>query len=139
MLMALAYLIDTSALARLAVPPVRAVVEPLVLAESVARCPLADLEMSAVARSEVQWDAVAALLGVFDMIEVTAGDVRRALQVQRLLAERQLHGRKIPSLVTAAVGERSGATVLHYDRDFELIARVTGQPQRWVVRSGSVD
>jgi len=110
-----------------------------VLAESVARCALADLELGVAARSEVQWDAVAAAVGVFGAIEVNAVDLRRALQVQRLLAERQLRGRKIPTLVTAAVAERSGATVLHYDRDFELIARVTGQPHRWVVRSGSVD
>jgi predicted nucleic acid-binding protein len=137
--MALTYVIDTSVLVRLTQAPVRAVVEPLVLAGSVARCTLTDLELGAVARSEVHWDTVAASLAVFDAIEVTMADLRRALQVQRLLAERHGRGRKIPTLVAAAVGERAGATLLHYDRDFELIARVTGQAHRWVVRSGSVD
>jgi predicted nucleic acid-binding protein len=34
----------------------------------------------------------------------------------------------VPDLVIAAVAERSGLTVLHLDKDFELIAEVTGQP-----------
>jgi hypothetical protein len=37
------------------------------------------------------------------------------------------------------VAELAGATVLHYDHDFEVIASVTGQAQEWVVPRGSVD
>jgi predicted nucleic acid-binding protein len=33
-----------------------------------------------------------------------------------------------PHLLTAAVAERERVTVLHYNSDFDLIARVTGQP-----------
>jgi len=29
--------------------------------------------------------------------------------------------------------------VLHYDRDFDLIAEVTGQPVEWVVPYGTAD
>jgi hypothetical protein len=29
--------------------------------------------------------------------------------------------------------------VLHYDADYELIARVTGQPCEWVVPPGTAD
>ena len=39
----------------------------------------------------------------------------------------------------AATAERYGATVLHYDADFDVIAEVTGQPVRWVVPRGSAD
>jgi hypothetical protein len=41
-----------------------------------------------------------------------------------------------PHLLTAAVAEHHAAIVLHYDADFEHIAAVTGQEQRWVVPRG---
>ncbi len=39
----------------------------------------------------------------------------------------------VADLIVAAVAERHGATVLHYDGDFDMVAEVTGQPTRWVV------
>ena len=54
---------------------------------------------------------------------------RRALEVQGLLAERGHHrAAKIPDLLIAATAESAGLTVLHVDKDFDLIADVTGQP-----------
>lgn len=41
-------------------------------------------------------------------------------------------------LVIAATAELNGATVLHYDVDYDRIAAVTGQPTEWVVPKGSV-
>lgn len=34
-------------------------------------------------------------------------------------------------LVLAATAELQGLALLHHDRDFDIIARVTGQPLRW--------
>jgi len=34
-------------------------------------------------------------------------------------------------LVVAATAELHGLTLLHHDRDFGVIASVTGQPVRW--------
>jgi predicted nucleic acid-binding protein len=34
----------------------------------------------------------------------------------------------IPDLIIAATAELAGLTVLHLDKDFEVIAQVTGQP-----------
>jgi hypothetical protein len=31
------------------------------------------------------------------------------------------------------------AILLHYDRHFDAIARVTGQPGEWIARRGSLD
>jgi predicted nucleic acid-binding protein len=39
----------------------------------------------------------------------------------------------------AAAAEESGLTVLHYDVDFDLIARVTGQRCEWMVPEGTID
>ena len=53
----------------------------------------------------------------------------RALQVQILLAGRGQHrAPSIPDLIIAATAELVGLTVLHLDKDYELIATHTGQP-----------
>ena len=53
----------------------------------------------------------------------------RAVQVQMLLADRGQHrAASIPDLLVAATAEIVGLTLLHVDKDFELIASLTGQP-----------
>lgn len=53
----------------------------------------------------------------------------RAIEVQRLLAERGQHrAPSVPDLIIAATAELAELTLLHIDKDFELIAEVTGQP-----------
>lgn len=53
----------------------------------------------------------------------------RAVEVQALLADRGQHrAPAVPDLLIAATAELAGLTVLHLDKDFELIAEVTGQP-----------
>ena len=52
----------------------------------------------------------------------------RALEVQLLLAGRDQHrAPSIPDLLIAATAELAGLTVLHRDKDFDLIAHLTGQ------------
>jgi predicted nucleic acid-binding protein len=62
----------------------------------------------------------------------------RALEVQLLLADVGKHrGPSIPDLLIAATAELAGLTVLHVDKDFELIGELTGQPtQRLNVADG---
>lgn len=53
----------------------------------------------------------------------------RAEEIQYLLAERGQHrAPSIADLVIAATAELAALTVLHLDKDFELIAEITGQP-----------
>jgi predicted nucleic acid-binding protein len=53
----------------------------------------------------------------------------RAVEVLSLLADRGQHrAPSIPDLMVAATAELAGLTVLHIDKDFELIAKITGQP-----------
>ncbi len=53
----------------------------------------------------------------------------RAEEVQMLLADRGKHrAPSIPDLLIAATAEKTGLTVLAVDKDFDLIAEVTGQP-----------
>ena len=91
------------------------------------------------ARNDAEWDRRMRGLDVLMPVETTAQHVRRARQVQRMLAARSLRGRKIPDLLVAAAAEELGYTVLHYDRDFDMISSVTGQASEWVVPAGTID
>ncbi|MGD0066612.1 MAG: PIN domain nuclease [Streptosporangiaceae bacterium] len=53
----------------------------------------------------------------------------RAVEILTLLADRGQHrAPSIPDLIIAATAELAGLTVLHLEKDFELIAGITGQP-----------
>jgi predicted nucleic acid-binding protein len=60
----------------------------------------------------------------------------RAVEVLALLADRGQHrAPSIPDLIIAAVAELAGLTVLHVDKDFEVIASITGQAVERLVLS----
>lgn len=53
----------------------------------------------------------------------------RAIDVLALLADHGQHrAPSIPDLIIAATAELAGLTVLYVDKDFDIIARITGQP-----------
>jgi len=64
----------------------------------------------------------------------------RAADVMQLLAGRRprQHRVPMPDLLIAAAAESAEVPVLHYDRHFELIAEVTGQPLRALAPLGSL-
>ncbi|MDX6314360.1 MAG: putative rane protein [Streptomyces sp.] len=72
---------------------------------------------------DTQWDMFCALIGA----------------VVSLLLLSRVHDRQLASLRIAATAERHGATVLHYDGDFDMIAAITDQPTQWVVPPGTAD
>lgn len=137
--MALTHLVDTSVISRLGKPAVRAVVDPLAETGQVGRAGITDLEVGYGSRNAREWDQDMTDLAVFKLVETTAEHVQRARQVQRLLASRSQRGRKVPDLLIAAAAERDRLILLHYDSDFELIAKVTGQQCQWVVPAGTID
>lgn len=136
--MALSHLVDTSVLTRLRQPVVREAIESMTERGELARAGISALEIGYSARNAAEWDRLADARRVFELVETTTDHLRRALQVQRLLASKHQPGRKVPDLLIAAGAEARGLTVLHYDADFDRIAAVTGQLCRWVVPAGSV-
>jgi len=55
------------------------------------------------------------------------------VEVLALLADRGQHrAPSIPELLIAATAELAGRTVLHCDKDFDLIAAITGQSAEWL-------
>lgn len=124
------WLIDKSALVRLGDSPdagewANRIERGLVRITTVTR-----LEVGYSARSAGQARAAfrAAPLASIPVEYLTPAIEDRAVEVQLLLADRGQHrGPSIPDLIIAAVAELAGLTVLHLDKDFDLIAALTGQ------------
>jgi predicted nucleic acid-binding protein len=92
------------------------------------------------ARNLEEYDRFALGLGAAQRLRTEPVDWDRVLAVHRLLAASGPgHQRSVsvPDLIVAAVAERHGATLVHYDEDYDRIAALTGQPARWVVPRGS--
>lgn len=133
------YLADKSAYARLHHATVRDRLWPLIEHGHVATCSLVDLEILFSTRSAADYDRVRAERRGFEQLLIEQVDWTRALDVQAELARRsQTRAVGIADLVLSAVAERHRVELLHYDRDFELVAAVTGQAAEWVVPAGSV-
>jgi predicted nucleic acid-binding protein len=133
------WLVDKSALARMPEPAVRARLEPVIEAGEAATCAIIDLEVLYSARNRNEYDAILHRRALaYTSVPVTEEVMRRAIEIQSHLARRGQHRIPIPDLIIAAAAESAGLTVLHYDADYDRIARVTGQPTEWVVRRGSV-
>ena len=137
--MALTHLVDTSVLTRISRPLIRESIEQRTERGELARAGISDLELGFSARNGPEWDRIAEALNAFELIETTAEHMRRARQIQRLLAAKHQRGRKVPDLLIAAAAESENLTVLHYDADFDQIATVTALKSEWVLPSGSID
>ncbi|MFD4374762.1 PIN domain nuclease [Streptomyces sp. NPDC058486] len=134
------YLIDTSAVFR--VIDAKHVREAWLknLTEGViGLCDITELEIQYSARSGADRRAKEQILGrLFNWTAVPDGVYSRARKVQKSLTDRGEHRSAGPvDLLVAATAELSGLTLLHYDKDFDAIARVTGQPARWIAPPGT--
>ncbi len=92
---------------------------------------LTRLELGYSARTAAAWRAEleVAPLAAMSTQYLTPAIEDRAVEVQILLADRGQHrAPSIPDLMVAATAELAGLVVLHFDKDFDLIAKVTGQP-----------
>jgi predicted nucleic acid-binding protein len=115
------------------------VIEPLLLAGQIATCGIVDLELLYGAPSRATYRELAGVLGALPRAPITEAVVDRALEVQSLLAAKSQHRSvPLPDLLVAACAEVARLTVLHYDAEFERIAKLTGQRVQWVAPRGSV-
>lgn len=108
------YVVDTSVLARETVPAVRDRLRPLIESGLLAIAATTRLELGYSARSATDWSTTRCRLGAFAALDVTAGDMRRAAEVQDLLIARGQHrGPGVAGLLLAAAAERADLCVLH--------------------------
>jgi predicted nucleic acid-binding protein len=133
------YLIDTSGLFRILQGPYRGVWMEQMTAGVIAICPLAELEFLSSARSRADRTEKRRLLeAVFGRVPISDGAWERADEVQQALTERGQHRSAGPvDLLIAATAEQQRLILLTDDKDFEVVALVTGQPVRRVVDAPS--
>lgn len=125
------WLIDKSALVRLGASPDAGEWASRIELGVVAISTVTLLEVGYAARSTTELARAMELPPVAAMpVEyLTPAMEDRAVEVQHLLAQRGLHrAQSIPDLLIAATAELSGRTVLHLDKDFDVIAELTQQP-----------
>jgi predicted nucleic acid-binding protein len=134
------YLADKSALARLHLPAVREALEPLMVRALVGICGVTELEMLYSARNiQERVRMKEQLEASLDQIDIPGDIWEQAAEIQEALTEQAQHrSASIPDLIVAATARARGLEVLHYDRNFETIARYTEQPTRWIVPPGTV-
>lgn len=119
-------LADTSAWAQRKHPLIRGWFDAALLAGQLAICDMVVLE---ILQGEAAWDRFERsdqLLDLLPWVPMDAAVWKRALQVQRMLASGRRGQRrmvKLADLLVASTAESATVPVVHYDEDYELIAR----------------
>ncbi len=137
-------LLDNSAWSRLlsgAVPADRAeTVIEWISEQRLATCLPFLLEAGYSARSAADLGAMVARLEQLPRVAVDGEVERLAVEAQRELAAVGHHRLAPSDLVIAACAHRAGTGVLHYDRDYDLIAEHTrlGFESVWLAEAGSL-
>ncbi|NGM13487.1 PIN domain-containing protein [Verrucosispora sp. WMMA2044] len=134
------YLIDTSAWGRLRQPIVGKRILALLEERLVATCLPLDLEDGRSARDFRDAMTVRARRAELMIdLPISPAVATRARDLQLALTARGHHRAASPvDLMVAASAAEYAATVLHYDRDFDLLAEVGGPRSEWVSPPGTL-
>jgi predicted nucleic acid-binding protein len=125
------WLIDKSALVRLAASPDAAEWASRIQRGLVRITTVTRLEVGYSARSgpDIRAGLRQPPVSVMPVEYLTPAIEDRAVEVLTLLGDRGQHrAPSIPDLLIAATAELAGLTILHCDKDFDLITAITGQP-----------
>lgn len=135
------FLADTSAIARVSSRVVHNELVRLGRLGLLATCATVDLEVLYSARTPAEYVSIAGRRREgFTDLPLVPEIGYRARDVQLQLSKISQHrAAGVIALITAATAEHYGATMLHYDADFDHISGVTRQSTRWVVPRGSVN
>lgn len=135
------FLADTSAWHRSQHPDVLALWAQRLREDVLATCSQVRLEILCCARNLESYEQLAEELRALHELPCGSAQFKRALELQHeLAAQGGLHHRavKIPDLLIAASAEATGATVWHYDEDYDRVAAITGQATEWIAPRGSL-
>lgn len=134
------YLADTSVWSKVrSHPNLSGWFNDAVRAGHIVTCDIVVLELLRSARNTANYREQSLMLTVLDRCPIREEEFERALEVQALLGDRGQH-RGVPpaDLLIAAAGESAAMPILHYDHDYDLISKVSGQETVWFVPAGSL-
>ncbi|KRE29551.1 PIN domain-containing protein [Agromyces sp. Soil535] len=137
------YLIDNSVWARLATDQtVQAAFEAIVIANrpsSILICPPVVAEYSFSARNGVEHDAMMESLSAFTECDEAPNSAQVLLVQNSLWNAGLVRTAGAMDTIIATYAIQNEAIIVHYDRDYELIARAVSQLQhQWIVPRGSL-
>jgi predicted nucleic acid-binding protein len=102
-------------------------------------CDLVILELTRLAPNERRAREVADRLAAFEAIPMPGELWSRARRTQLELATNGDHRRAPPAdLLLASTAEEAGVALIHYDRDYERIAGVSGLRHEWLAPDGAL-
>lgn len=133
-------LVDTSAWSRAAHPAVR---DRWLLALRSGRLrisPAIRLEILLQARGGADFEQLAERLSVLRIAQLTGSTARAAEDAMRVLAHRSHGSHRLPVVdyLLAATAQDSGAAVLHYDHDYDILAEAMQFDSIWLAPPGSM-
>jgi predicted nucleic acid-binding protein len=105
----------------------------------IATCPPVLMELLRSARAPTDFEETASRMSALPQLEADRPVWDRAVAVWSELVRRGRHRQvRQADLLVAAAAELAGVPVCHYDRHFDLIAEVTGQPVRAIAPLGTL-
>jgi predicted nucleic acid-binding protein len=133
------YLIDKSAFERLNRPEALELWQGPLVQGRIGICWPTEAEILYSARSPKEYRQVKAMLGdLYTWVPEPDGVGTRVLDLLDQLSDRGFHrSASVVDLQVAVMAAVNGLTVLHYDRDFDTVAKVTGQPTQWLMPPGT--
>lgn len=102
-------------------------------------CDVVVLELVRLTPNQSRAQDVAEHLDAFESVPMETELWQRARELQSLLSATGDHRRVPPvDLLIAAAAERADVPLIHYDRDYERLARVSALQHRWLVPDGAL-
>jgi predicted nucleic acid-binding protein len=102
-------------------------------------CDLVILELVRLAPNEVRAREVAERLDTFESIAMPAALWSRARKLQIAMAADGDHRRVPPvDLLIGCAAENAGVPIVHYDRDYERLAKVSSLEHHWLMPDGAL-
>jgi predicted nucleic acid-binding protein len=102
-------------------------------------CDLVVLELTRLTPNKTRAQEVGDRLATFESLPMPAALWSRARQVQVSLAANGDHRRVPPvDLLIGCAAEAAQVPLVHYDRDYERIARVSALEHRWLLPDGAL-
>lgn len=133
-------MVDTSAWARAGNQAVRDPWLTALLGDRVRLSPPVRMEILLSVRGGEEFDTLAEQLDTIRPVPLSASIVRAAEAGMRALAHRSAGAQRLPLVdyLVAASAQELGATVIHYDRDYDTLAQVMEFESAWLAPAGSL-
>lgn len=132
--------VDTSAFSRAHHPDVRADWKRALRADRLRLSPAVRFEILFSARDGDGFDTLAGQLSALRPAPLSVSVLQAAEEAMRMLAHRSAGTRRLPIVdyLLAAAAQETGAAVIHYDHDYDTLARVMSFESIWLAPPGTL-